>query len=92
MSTRGELIATDRTTDQIGDKIGADAMIYQEIDDLRAAVRNTGSKLHYCAACFDGKYPTSDVTSKTLANIEKCRLQNQKERLQFERDTVGEPG
>ena len=92
MSTRGELIATDRTTDQIGDEIGADAMIYQEIDDLRAAVRNTGSKLHYCAACFDGKYPTSDVTSKTLANIEKCRLQNQKERLQFERDTVGEPG
>ncbi len=92
MSTRGELIATDRTTDQIGEKIGADTMIYQEIDDLRAALHNTGTKLHYCAACFDGKYPTPDVTSETLANIEKCRIQDQKERLEIIADTVGEPG
>ena len=92
MSTRGELIATDRTIDQIGEKIGADTMIYQEIDDLRTALRNTGTKLHYCAACFDGKYPTPDVTSETLANIEKCRIQDQKERLEIIADTVGEPG
>ncbi|MGE4619014.1 MAG: amidophosphoribosyltransferase [Planctomycetota bacterium] len=92
MSTRGELIATDRTDEQIAESIGADAMIYQEIADLRLAVKNTGSKLDYCAACFDGKYPTADVTSKTLASIEESRLENQKQRLKINAGAVGEPG
>lgn len=79
MSTRGELIARDRTEQEIAAKLGADAVIYQDVDDLRLAVTNTGSKLNYCAACFDGKYPTPDVTSETLSCIENARLEHQQQ-------------
>ena len=92
MSTRGELIATDRSEQEIAESIGADVMIYQDIPDLRTAIEQTGSKLHYCAACFDGKYPTSDVTTETLECIEQSRLLNQQQRLEINADAVGEPG
>ena len=92
MSTRAELIATDRDSDQIAKRLGADAVIYQEIADLRVAIKNTGSELNFCAACFDGKYPTPDVTAKTLATIEQSRLLNQEQRLSMNADVVGEPG
>ena len=28
----------------------------------------------FCTACFDGKYPTGDVTERMLAEIENERL------------------
>ena len=92
MSTRAELIARDRNHDEIAKKLGADAVIYQEISDLRLSIKNSGSNLHYCAACFDGQYPTEDVTSETLSEIEQARLQNQELQNSIEEDTVGEPG
>lgn len=92
MSTRGELIATNRTVEEISDRLGADAMIYQDIPDLRTAIKETGTDLNYCAACFDGKYPTSDVTAKTLESIEQSRLLNQKQRLEINAGAIGEPG
>ena len=92
MSTRAELIANETSEAEIAQKLGADAVIYQEISDLRLAVANSGSSLHYCAACFDGNYPTADVSAETLSNIEQARLQDQRQRLSTEADKVGEPG
>lgn len=92
MSTRAELIARDRSHDEIAELLGADAVIYQEISDLRLSIKNSGSNLHYCAACFDGQYPTADVTSETLSEIEQARIQIQKLQNSTEADTVGEPG
>ena len=92
MSTRAELIANETSEAEIAQKLGADAVIYQEISDLRLAVANSGSDLHYCAACFDGNYPTADVSAETLSNIEQARLQDQRQRLSTEADKVGEPG
>ncbi|OUU26260.1 MAG: amidophosphoribosyltransferase [Planctomycetia bacterium TMED53] len=78
MSTRAELIACEKTEKQIAEAIGADAMIYQTVEGLREAIKSSGSDLHYCAACFDGKYPTPDVTASTLSCIEAHRLGEQK--------------
>ncbi|MDE0960250.1 MAG: amidophosphoribosyltransferase [Planctomycetota bacterium] len=92
MSTRAELIARDRNSEEIAEKLGADAVIYQEISDLRLSIQHSGSNLHYCAACFDGQYPTSDVTAETLSEIEHARLDHQKKQHSIEADTVGELG
>jgi len=74
MPTRAELIATDRTTDEIASEIGADAVIYQEMDALIEAVRTVNPKLtQFETSCFDGSYITGDVTSEYLASVEKER-------------------
>ncbi len=83
MSTRAELIAREKSEEQIAEAIGADAMIYQPISSLRKALKDAGSELHYCAACFDGEYPTPEVTAETLSAIESCRLGEQ-EKLKTE--------
>ena len=83
MSTRAELIAREKSEEQIAEAIGADAMIYQPISSLRKALKDAGSDLHYCAACFDGEYPTPEVTAETLAAIEACRIGEQ-EKLKTE--------
>jgi amidophosphoribosyltransferase len=74
MPTRGELIATDRTDAEIADEIGADALVYQDLEGLKQAVRESGAGLStFDASCFDGQYVTGDVTAEYLAGIETSR-------------------
>jgi amidophosphoribosyltransferase len=74
MPTRAELIATGRDEAQIAREIGADAVLYQDLDALKAAVRAVNPKLtQFETSCFDGVYITGDVTSEYLASVEKVR-------------------
>jgi amidophosphoribosyltransferase len=74
MQTRTEFVARNADADQVAKKIGADKVIYQTLDNLKAAVRTGNPKLtHFCAACFDGIYPTGDVTPEILKEIEEER-------------------
>jgi amidophosphoribosyltransferase len=74
MPTRQELIATGRTEDEIAREIGADAVIYQDLDALIASVREANPHLtQFETSCFDGKYITGDVTSEYLASVESQR-------------------
>ena len=74
MPTRAELIATGRDEQQVAREIGADAVIYQDLDALKAAVRAVNPKLtQFETSCFDGVYITGDVTSEYLASVEKQR-------------------
>jgi len=74
MPTRAELIATGRNEEQVAREIGADAVIYQDLDALKAAVRAVNPKLtQFETSCFDGVYITGDVTSEYLASIERQR-------------------
>ncbi len=72
MMTRGEFIAKDRTEEEVGRIIGADALIYQTYDGLINAVRGKETKRHFCTACFIGKYPTG-ITRKDLELMEAER-------------------
>jgi amidophosphoribosyltransferase len=74
MPTRVELIATDRSEDEIARHIGADAVIYQNLDALKSAVRDANPSLErFEASCFDGHYVTGDVTTEYLAAVEHRR-------------------
>ncbi len=53
---KDELIAANKSIDEIKKFIGADTLGYLSTDGLFKAVKSNSSK--YCAACFDGKYPT----------------------------------
>jgi len=74
MPTRSELIAAHRTEDEVTREIGADALIYQDLDALVAAVREVNPQLsNFETSCFDGRYVTGDVTSDYLDSIETRR-------------------
>ena len=72
-STR-ELIATGRTVGQIAEKIGADRVIYQDLEDLIGAAQEGNSQItHFDTSCFDGIYVTGDVHKGYLDHIEQIR-------------------
>jgi amidophosphoribosyltransferase len=74
MPTRAELIAAHRSEDEVAAEIGADALIYQDLEALKEAVRETNPKLAFFeTSCFDGIYVTGDVTSDYLHVIETRR-------------------
>lgn len=74
MPTRAELLATGRNEEQIAREIGADAVIYQDLDALKAAVRAVNPKLdQFETSCFDGVYVTGDITTEYLASVERQR-------------------
>jgi adenine/guanine phosphoribosyltransferase-like PRPP-binding protein len=74
MPTRAELIAAHRSEDEVAAEIGADALIYQDLEALKDAVRRVNPRLaSFEASCFDGQYVTGDVTSDYLQAIETRR-------------------
>ena len=74
MPTRQELIATGRDDDDIRHEIGADYLIYQDLDSLKKDVRRIMPSIkHFETSCFDGNYLTGDVTPEYLAVIEAQR-------------------
>jgi amidophosphoribosyltransferase len=74
MPTRRELLANGRTDEEIAKEIGADAVLYQDLDDLIAAIRSVNPNIErFDASCFDGCYVTGDVTEAYLARLEGQR-------------------
>ena len=74
MPNQHELVATGRTEVEIAGEISADLLIYQELDALKAAVREGNPKLsEFEASCFDGKYITGDVTADYLSQLAAVR-------------------
>ena len=74
MPTRAELLATGRDEAEIAREIGADAVIYQELAALMAAVHSVNPALDaFETSCFDGQYITGDITGAYLDAIECAR-------------------
>ncbi len=74
MPTRGELIANDRTEAEIAALIGADAVIYQDLEALIEGVRSLNPSIErFDCSCFDGIYVTGDVSEAYLASVEAHR-------------------
>ena len=85
MQTKDEFIARNATIEQIAKKIGADKVIYQSLESLKKAVQMGNDKIpQFCAACFDGLYPTGDVTPDVLKAIEQDRKLIQKNQLELD--------
>jgi amidophosphoribosyltransferase len=70
MPNQDELVATGRTEAEIAVEIGADLLIYQDLEALKDAVRAANPKLvNFEASCFDGKYITGDITDDYLSHL-----------------------
>ncbi|SEJ99084.1 amidophosphoribosyltransferase [Paraburkholderia diazotrophica] len=75
MPTRSELVAHGRSDEEVARLIGADFLVYQDVDALKSAVRDINPALkEFEASCFDGNYITGDVTTEYLDRIESARL------------------
>lgn len=74
MPTRAELIAAFRNDEEIRREIGADALIYQDLDALRKSVSVVNPALtHFDTSCFDGHYITGDISDDYLVSVESAR-------------------
>ncbi|MCT1364278.1 MULTISPECIES: amidophosphoribosyltransferase [Microbacterium] len=70
MPSRHELIAHGRTIPEIAEELGCDHLVYQEVDDLKAAITEGSALEDLDMSCFDGRYVTGTVTDEYLAWVE----------------------
>ncbi len=80
MPAAHELIAHDRSEDEICAALGADKLIYQDLDDLIEAVgRGNPDIQHFDTSCFSHEYITGDIDDAYLSRIEALRNDNAQE-------------
>ena len=70
MPTRQELIAHDRKIPEIAQVLGADHLIYQEVEDMRSAITEGSNVTDLEMSCFTGDYVTGTVSPEYLAWVE----------------------
>jgi len=67
MPAANEFVAHNRDIKEICQEIGADDLLYQDLDDLTRAVRAGNSNLHrFDCSCFTGEYVTGDIDNGYL--------------------------
>jgi len=90
MPASSELIASNKSDEELAKFIGADWLLYQTLDDLIESVRFEDSEVQdFDTSCFSGEYVTNDVTQTYLQKIELQRndaaqVKQEKERQQIE--------
>lgn len=70
MPSRHELVAHGRTIPEIAEELGCDYLVYQEVDDLKAAIMEGTDLVDLDMSCFDGRYVTGTVSDEYLAWVE----------------------
>jgi amidophosphoribosyltransferase len=64
--TRGELIASTKSVEEICKFIGADSLGYLSLD---AALKSVEDRKQYCTACFSDNYPTEIILDSKQGNL-----------------------
>jgi amidophosphoribosyltransferase len=73
MPAASELVAAGRSVEEVQRTLGADWLVYQDLDDLVSAVADGNEALtHFDTSCFSGEYVTG-VDATYLAQIELLR-------------------
>jgi amidophosphoribosyltransferase len=76
MPTSDELVAYNRTVEQVREVIGCDALIYQDVEGMKRAIGALNPALAgFDASCFDGVYITGDVTPESIARMNEQRVE-----------------
>jgi amidophosphoribosyltransferase len=74
MPAASELVASGRTEEDVARLIGADWLVYQDLEDLtRACVHHDSQIQSFDTSCFSGEYVTGDVTPDYLARLQSER-------------------
>ena len=75
MPTPQELVAHNRTVDEIRAIIGCDALIYQDVDAMKKAIGSLNPAISgFDASCFDGVYVTGDITAADIVRLNSNRV------------------
>ena len=85
MPVKSELVAYDRTEDEICQEIGADWLIYQDLDDLIKAATPSAERStprNFDCSVFDGKYVTDDIDDFYFKRLEEQRNDASKRELE----------
>jgi amidophosphoribosyltransferase len=82
-------VAHDRNERQIAEVIGADWVVYQDLEDLVACARK-GNKsiMQFDTSCFSGNYVTGDVDQQYLDDLERNRNDTAKMERNAECETI----
>src|SRR5277367_5305095 len=64
--SKNQLIAANKSVDEIREYIRADSLAYLSLEGLKKAC-GEGEKISYCSACYTGKYPTNIVDVEEIS-------------------------
>lgn len=79
MPTTDELIAHDADDQKVAEKIGADKVIYQDLEDLKAAVGSLNPAIEaFDDSCFSGEYITGHVDEAYFKQLHEKRKDSAK--------------
>ena len=80
MPTPHELVAHNRSVEEIRQVIGCDALIYQDVEGMKRAIGSLNGKLDgFDASCFDGVYITGDITAESIVKMNEQRVDGSEE-------------
>ncbi|KAG4090496.1 amidophosphoribosyltransferase [Neocallimastix lanati (nom. inval.)] len=90
MPTSKELIAYNRTEEEIAKELGADCVIYEELDDLIESCRKFNRDIKsFDTSVFNGKYVTGDVTKEYLEMLDRTRNDKAKVKEDIKAEVIG---
>ena len=79
MPAARELIAHGRSVKEIQKLIGADWLVYQDLEDLVAASQEGNPEIqHFDCSVFNGEYITGDINTGYLERLEASRSDDAK--------------
>jgi amidophosphoribosyltransferase len=73
MPSANEFVAHDRNVEQISKELGVDWLIYQDLEDLVAAINKKSDVEQFDTSCFNGEYITGDIDENYLYYIDALR-------------------
>ncbi len=80
MPSPNELVAHNRTVPEINEAIGSDWLVYQDLDDLKSAVKKWSAKVQkFDDSVFSGNYITGDISETYLKQLDLLRSDNAKD-------------
>ncbi len=75
MPTATELVAHNRSIDEIRQLIGCDALIYQDVEGMKRSIGSLNPALAgFEASCFDGHYVTGDLSAVDIDRMNQGRV------------------
>jgi amidophosphoribosyltransferase len=86
MPATSELVAAGRSVEEVAQFIGADWLVYQDLEDLVAACQHDNAKIvEFDTSCFSGEYVTGDVTFEYLDRLQRARSDEARNRRRLAR-------
>ncbi|WP_318461198.1 amidophosphoribosyltransferase [Photobacterium leiognathi] len=87
MPSANELIAHGREVDEISNIIGADGLIFQDLQDLVDAVAEGNPEIKlFETSVFNGNYVTGDVNQEYLEYLDSLRSDDSKQQREIQQD------